>query len=602
VQDTFYYDQTITVTVDAADLAANVMNTYTYCFVTEMHLFGQNKQVSVNIENNDRPVTACDSGGNIWAAWHSGSAGGRDIYIGSLSAGANNFGNVIQLTTNDTDQCNPALALDGNDKLYVVWQDNRQGDWDIYISTSVDGINWSTETRVNDPNNGNQINPAIAIDSQSPNYAHVVWQDDRAGNQDVCTAASSDGFITKTVSQITSNSYDQIEPAVATDSADTIYVVWTDNRNSSSDIYGAASNSGPWTNVAIVNNANNQLSPMIATEATGSILHFLWVDDTPGDDDIYYASSNNGLPGSPIVGSSIIDDTSGADQLEPTIAITGATSTNDLKVFVCWQDWRNTDTDLYFTELNTGSGTNVFVNDGGSSAYQGEPAIGINKYDNPYLIWADNRSISTDIYYTGSTCLESVALTSASVYASALSNTIVGVDPQAITNINDVSIVIPPGSCSYDVDVSIAEISNQQVFSAPCLGCYEFGPSGIEFNQPVTITIPYAYSESNGTTVPYWFNSLTGTLSQQGITNIRDIVISPTLHAISFETTHFTPFILLGGGGGGGIAGAIGGGGGGGCSVSTGCEGNIIEFTLPYIMLVFVMVILKKRDERIYSI
>ncbi len=596
-QDLLYYDQTVTITLNATDLAGNIMNPYIYSFVTEMHLFGQNTLINTISDDNDKPATVCDSNGNIWAAWHTGSAGNRDIYIGTLAAGANNFGSTTQITNDATDQCNPALALDSSDKLYTVWQDNREGDWDIYISTSVDGINWSTETRVNDPNNGNQINPAIVVDGQSPNYAHVVWQDDRAGNQDICIAASSDGYITKTVSQITSNISDQIEPAVTVDSANRIYVVWTDSRNGSSDIYGAASNNGPWTNVAVVSNVNNQSSPVIVAESTGSILHFLWIDDTPGDDDIYYASSNNGLPGSPMVGSSIIDDTSGANQLEPTIAITGTTSNNDLKVFASWQDWRNPDTDLYFTELNSGSGTNVFVNDGGSGAYQSEPAIGINEYGYPYLIWADDRSNNTDIYFTGSTGIEPVALASASVDASALTNTTVGVNPQAITNVDDVSIVLPSGSCSYDVDVSIVKISNQQAFSAPCFGSYEFGPSGVQFNQPVTITIPYIYANSNGSTVPYWFNSLTGTLSQQGITNVRDVVISPTLHAISFETTHFTPFYLLGGGGG--IAGALGGGGGGGgCSVSAGSEGNIIEFAIPYIVLVVVMVILKKRDVR----
>jgi len=95
--------------------------------------------------------------------------------------------------------------------------------------------------------------------------------------------------------------------------------------------------------------------------------------------------------------------------------------------------------------------------------------------------------------------------------------------------------------------------------------------------------------------VPYWFNSLTGTLSQQGITNIRDIVISSTLHAVSFETMHFTPFYLLEGGA---TVTLGGGGGGGGCSVSSGSEGNIVDFILPYVALTLFMLILKWRDRR----
>ena len=592
----FYYDQTVTITVNATDLAGNVMDEYSYSFATEMHSFGQNKQVNSGLDNSDRPVTVYDNSGNIWSAWHAGVVGNRDIYISKLAEGKENFGSTVQLTDNTTDQCNPAIALDSNDKLYIVWQDNREGDWDIYVSTSVDGISWSTETRVNDPNDGNQVNPAIVIDGQSPNYAHVVWQDDRAGNQqDIFIATSSDGFATPTVSQqITSDTFDQVEPAVTADSANTIYVVWTDGRNGSNDIYGAASNN-PWTNVAIVSNANNQSSPAIAAESAGSILHLLWVDDTSGDNDIYYASSD-GLPGSPLTGSSIIDDSSGANQLDPTIAVTGSTD-NNLKVFACWQDWRNTDTDLYFAELSSGSGTNVFVDEGGSNAYQGEPAVGIGEYGHPYIMWADNRSTNTDIYYAGSTVIEPVAMASELVTASASGSTTVGTDPQAITTVDDVSIVVPAGACSYDVAITLTKIVNLPAFAAPCLGGYDFGPSGIQFSQPVTITIPYVFSGSDGSAKPYWFNLLTGMLSQQGITDIQDIPVSPSLHALSFKTTHFTAFYLFAGGGG---AAAIigGGGGGGGCSVSASGEGNIIEYILPYIGLAVVMAILKMRDSR----
>ena len=53
VQDLLYNDQTITITVNATDLAGNKMNPYIYSFVTEMHLFGQNKLINANLDNND---------------------------------------------------------------------------------------------------------------------------------------------------------------------------------------------------------------------------------------------------------------------------------------------------------------------------------------------------------------------------------------------------------------------------------------------------------------------------------------------------------------------------------------------------------------------
>ncbi len=163
-------------------------------------------------------------------------------------------------------------------------------------------------------------------------------------------------------------------------------------------------------------------------------------------------------------------------------------------------------------------------------------------------MWADNRSTDIDIYYAGSTFIEPVALASELVTASASSSTTVGTDPQAITTVDDVSVVVPAGACSYDVTITLTKIANLPAFATPCLGGYDFGPSGIQFSQPVTITIPYV--NVHGSATPYWFDSLTGALSQQGITDIRDITISSSLHALSFKTTHFTAFYVLVGGGG----------------------------------------------------
>jgi hypothetical protein len=374
-------------------------------------------------------------------------------------------------------------------------------------------------------------------------------------------------------------------------SANTVYVVWTDKRNGSNDIYGAASNSGPWTNVPIVNKAGNQSSPAIAAETAGSILHLLWVDDASGNSDIYHAATN-GLPSTPVTGSSIIDDSSGRNQVEPTIAVTGSTG-NNLEVFACWQDRRNVagasgDTDLYFAEVSSDGGTNVFVGDDSTNSNQSQPAIGVDAQGHPYLVWSDSRSANAQIYYAGSTYLDSEAVDSELVAASA--GATVGVNPASIDSVEDVSVTVPAGACPCDIRITISKIKNPQEFSVQCLAAYDFGPSGIQFNQPVTITIPYAISGTGTLTTPYWFNSLTGALSQQGITDIKDMVISPTLHALSFKTTHFTTFYVVEG-----MAGGTGGGGGG-CSVSATGNGSIVEFLLPYVALAAAMMILRLRD------
>ncbi|MCP4257874.1 MAG: hypothetical protein GY774_10150, partial [Planctomycetes bacterium] len=106
----------------------------------------------------------------------------------------------------------------------------------------------------------------------------------------------------------------------------------------------------------------------------------------------------------------------------------------------------------------------------------------------------------------------------------------------------------------------------------------------------------------------YFYNTETGSWSQDGIANVEHLTVleDPNLpsdvHAIRCNADHFTAFGSGGGaasipGGGGAVGG--GGGGGGGCSVSAADEGNIVEFLLPYIGFIIVLVILTVRDSRI---
>ena len=605
----FDYEQKVTVTITAYDYAGNPLQTKTYYIITEMISFGQNHKVNSDLGNIDssQPVTVCDGSGNTWVVWQAGPVGSRDIYVSKLPDGAANFESAVKVTNNASDQCNPAIALDSNDKPYVVWQDKRNGNWDVYLST-YDGTNWFTEIMVNEPEDpqtnpaSNQENPAIVIDNQSPNQAYiVVWQDDDDGSQDIYIANSSDGFANPTASQLitpNTSTSDQIEPAVAIDSANTIYVVWTDNQNGPSDIYGAASNNS-WTNVAVVSNSYNQTSPVIAAESSGAILHLLWVDDTPGDTDIYYATSN-GLSDCPLTGSSIIDEP-GTNQLEPAIYVTGSTGI-DLKVYACWQDWRNVnttnpdDTDLYFAELSSSLGTNIFVGDGGTNSYQGEPAIGVCKLGFPYLVWTDGRNANTNIYYAGSTFIDPLPIWTKNVQHLTGANW--GDDYLGkLDSPGDINIKIPPAAFPFDCDMKISawkimNTNTQRLTAKESKGQFEFGPSGIQFKVPITIAI--AYAPSSAKPEVYWYDPDEDRLRQEGITNVTYIE-KANVHIVKFKVRHFTSFYLVEG-----AAAAVGGGGGGGggCAVSANGRGNVVEYMLPYFFYIAVLLMIKLKDGR----
>jgi beta propeller repeat protein len=122
----------------------------------------------------------------------------------------------------EKDQQSPAIW--GN---IVVWQDNFFGDWDIYAADISD----FEMLRQADPNN--VVEFAIAANEFSQTNPDIdgniiVWQDNRNNNWDIFGY----NLTTRKEFQITDDSHDQTNPAISGS-----VVVWQDNRNGNSEIY-----------------------------------------------------------------------------------------------------------------------------------------------------------------------------------------------------------------------------------------------------------------------------------------------------------------------------------------------------------------------------
>ena len=602
----FDYDEPVTASVRAQDAAGNLMPEHTYSFRTEMHSFGVPRSVVEETAGTvkGRLATATAPSGLVWVAWDEGTMALRDIYACCLTPAGTVAAGPWRVTNHPADQRNPDLAVDARGRVYVVWQDMRNGNWDVYAGVSDDGRTF-TERQVSDLNcpagqpRLHQIRPRIAVDAAGT--AYVVWQDDRNHNQDIYLARSTDGFATLSEAAVAIEPHDQSCPALAIDGAGVAYVVWSDARHGGADLYAAASDRG-WANVPLVCGAATKGNAALAAEPSGA-LHVVWVNSLNGQSDIYYAALPQGLPPRPVAGRDLIDDSTGAAQSWPAVTLGGRAGR--VRAFACWQDERNAgatagDSDVYLVALGEEPRANVLV--AGDPAAQLTPALGADADGDPYLVFVDSHDGRQTVRYAAATAIDRTALASRRVTAA--DGGVVGAEPDRVSRPGDVCVQVPPGALWSDLTLSILQVKNAPLpASASAVVCaYEFSPSSpMEFAAPVTVTIPYQPLAGALASTVYWYNAQTGLHSQTGLSGIEDIALSPTLRAIRFRTTHFSQYVVaqqrapsvsVAGGG----AGASGGG----CSLSRSgaLRAGRGEFFLPYAVLLLVWGWLRRRDRR----
>lgn len=128
------------------------------------------------------PDIAADGSGNLLVVWqeYRGATTGAKIY--SFWRLADAGWSVPQRVDSDDQsaawQSAPRLATNGRE-VALVWQDERSGDWDIYVSWAAwPGGEWLPEQRVNQDNGtAEQSSPDVAIDEWG--NTTVVWSDAR---------------------------------------------------------------------------------------------------------------------------------------------------------------------------------------------------------------------------------------------------------------------------------------------------------------------------------------------------------------------------------------------------------------------------------------
>ncbi len=332
------------------------------------------KDTQISSSNNQNyPSVAVDNNGNMYVAWvDDRESGNLNMYLKKFDSNGNPVYNDKKITTqnNSSLQYNSQIAITSdNNYIYLVWQDDINDSGDIYLQkiNASDGTNvWSTEKKVNsDAGTSLQSAPQLKITSDN-NYIYVVWQDNRNNDTDIYSQKfdnngnkiNSGQWPGDVMINNNGTGTNQINPKlVISNDNNNIYVAWQDGRGTTDDIYwqridpeGNKSTEGNWASGNILVNqyqTGAQTLPSMTIDSENNI-YISWTDER-NNGDIYLQKFNSLGNRLWTLDTKINSDNSNTAQTNSVLAINPINN----KVVVTWQDNIMGDNNIYAASFSS---------------------------------------------------------------------------------------------------------------------------------------------------------------------------------------------------------------------------------------------------------
>ncbi len=360
---------------------------------------------------------------NIYTVWADDSLGVSQVWFTKSSNNGDDFCTPVRVDDVGffADQFSPSIAVDSGGNVYVAWEDERDGDADIYVAR-YEGIDcpWATSpftspVKVNQSRDvgisSRESSPAIAVDPNGVIY--VTWEDRFDGSEnypDIYIATSNNLGLTFPTNTFIADAGRR--PSIAIDSLGTAYVVWEDLTE-----FPGFFNPLP-THIKIrriVNGVPNTQARVDTQLPSGYNARFPSVAIGPGGK-VYVVWQralilNPGFSGeiistydmdlAKVDGNTLnVDNTTLSFPHDPNVGFYGGpaypTIVADIgNIYVAWDDQRNGTKDIYFARSSNGAifTTNRIVNDE-TGTWHEKPGIAVSD-GKAYVIWTDYRNTST---------------------------------------------------------------------------------------------------------------------------------------------------------------------------------------------------------------
>lgn len=319
--------------------------------------------------------------------------------------GVNQWLNDLQLSSAQN-QLSPAVTIDGDNIIYSVWSSNYGGNYEIYGNKhSDDGTDvWGGQKKISQDLTGSEkSNPDITYAS---GQLYVVWEDKRNDQGDIYLMYfDTDGNKISTFDkQINTDSTSAVQtyPRIVKNTQNEIIIGWLDNRNGVNEIYLTKLDSNGnflWASETKVNTETpsvNHDNLSLTTDSTDNI-YIAWSDNRTTQQSLYiqkFDTNGNKLFSNDIL---IATQAPSAQQQDPQIIA----DTND-ELFIVWQDDRSGHQDIFAHKIDS-TGNPIWtqetqLNLSPTDGDQTLDSITIYQNTNLAVAWTDSQTGQTTIW------------------------------------------------------------------------------------------------------------------------------------------------------------------------------------------------------------